>query len=122
MPSGVDSRRGVVRLSRAVLDELGGKAWSVVQLKAGRATGALAALSPVDSRQIWMDDLVLANLGAAAGDTVYVQVVPSVAADRVVLAGPSEVMTAVPWQTARLALLGKVVSQVDAVSLLQQDY
>ena len=122
MPSGVDSRRGIVRLSSAVLAELGGQAWSVVQLKAGRSTGALAALSPVDSRQIWMDDMVLANLGAAVGDTVHVEVVPSLAADRVVLAGPADVMTAVPWQTARLALLGKVVSQGDAVSLLQQDY
>ena len=122
MPSGVDSRRGVVRLSSAVLGELGGQAWSVVQLTAARRTGALAALSPVDSRQVWMDELVLANVGVAAGDTVRVEVVPSLAADRVVLAGPADVMTAVPWQTARLALLGKVVSQGDSISLLQQDY
>src|SRR4051794_21810937 len=122
MPSGVDSRRGIVRLSAASLAEIGGQAWSVVQLTAGRRTGALAALSPFDSHQIWMDDLVLGNLGAATGDTVHVQVVPSVAADRVVLSASTDVMAAVPWQTLRLALLGKVVSRGDSVSLLQQDY
>src|SRR3954467_6114042 len=122
MPSGVDSRRGIVRLSAASLAEIGGQAWSVVQLTAGRRTGALAALSPFDSHQIWMDDLVLRNLGAATGDTVHVEVVPSLAADRVVLSGSAEVMAAVPWQTVRLALLGKVVSRGDSVSLLQQDY
>src|SRR4051794_2592883 len=122
MPSGVDSRRGIVRLSAASLAEIGGQAWSVVQLTAGRRTGALAALSPFDSHQIWMDDLVLRNLGAAPGDTVHVEVVPSLAADRVVLGASAEVMAAVPWQTARLALLGKVVSKGDSVSLLQQDY
>src|SRR3954467_2518528 len=122
MPSGVDSRRGIVRLSAAALAEIGGQAWSVVELTAGRRTGALAALSPFDSRQIWMDELVLGNLGAAPGDTVHVAVVPPVAADRVVLTAPAQVMSAVPWQTARLALLGKVVSKGDAISLLQQDY
>jgi len=122
MPSGVDSRRGIVRLSAASLAEIGGQAWSVVQLTAGRRTGALAALSPFDSHQIWMDDLVLRNLGAAPGDTVHLEVVPSLAADRLVLSGSPEVMAAVPWQTVRLALLGKVVSKGDSVSLLQQDY
>jgi transitional endoplasmic reticulum ATPase len=122
MPSGVDSRRGIVRLSAAALAEIGGQAWSVVQLTAGRHTGALAALSPFDSHQIWMDELILGNVGAAPGDTVHVDVVPSVAADRVVLTAPAQLMSAVPWQTARLALLGKVVSKGDAISLLQQDY
>src|SRR4051794_6841602 len=122
MPSGVDSRRGIVRLSAASLAEIGGQAWAVVQLTAGRRTGALAALSPFDSPPIWMDDLLLRNLGAAPGDTVHVEVVPSLAADRLLLSASAEVMAAVPWQTVRLALLGKVVSKGDSVSLLQQDY
>ena len=37
------------------------------------------------------------------------------------LSGPAQVMSVLPPQTARLALLGKVVSTGDAISLLQQD-
>jgi transitional endoplasmic reticulum ATPase len=57
----------------------------------------------------------------AAGTPVTVEAVPSLAADRVVLAAPHEVTSLLTPQTARLALLGKVVSKGDSISLLQQD-
>jgi transitional endoplasmic reticulum ATPase len=52
---------------------------------------------------------------------VTVEVVPSLAADKVVLTGPHQVTSLLTPQTARLALLGKVVTTGDSVSLLQQD-
>ena len=46
---------------------------------------------------------------------------PTVAAHRVVLAGPTEIVSLVSPEMLRLALLGKVVTVEDNVSLLPQD-
>jgi transitional endoplasmic reticulum ATPase len=74
-----------------------------------------------DPGVIRVDDLILGNLGVAPGTPVTVEVVQSLAADRIVVSGPDQVSSVLPPQTVRLALLGKVVCRGDSVSLLQQD-
>ena len=120
---GLDARRGLVRIAKPVLDALGATPYSIVSLTGQRTTAALVALSgsAQDHSSLLVDDLILANLGVAEGSEVDVSVVPSLAADRVVLRGPANVMASLPPQTVRLALLGKVICQGDAVSMLQQD-
>jgi transitional endoplasmic reticulum ATPase len=120
---GLDARRGLVRIAGPVLDALGARPYSIVKLTGQRTTAALVALSAdtQDRSSVLVDDLVLTNLGVEAGSVVSVELVPSLAADRIVLRGPANVMQSLPPQTARLALLGKVISQGDSISLLQQD-
>ncbi len=121
--SELDARRGLVRIAPSVLEALGARPYSVVKLTGAKVTAALVAQSTdqQDPGSILVDDLILGNLGVTAGTLVTVEVVPSLAADRVVLAGPNQVTSLLTPQTARLALLGKVVSTGDSISLLQQD-
>ncbi|HWA68014.1 MAG TPA: AAA family ATPase [Mycobacteriales bacterium] len=120
---GINARRGMVRIAPAVLAALGARPYSVVKLTGTKATGALVAQSgpDLDPGVIRVDDLILGNLGVAPDTAVTVELVPSLAADRIVVSGPEQVSSVLPPQTVRLALLGKVVCQGDAVSLLQQD-
>ncbi len=119
----LDARRGVVRLHREVLAALGLVPWDAVRLTAGRITGAVAAVSgPGAARgELLCDDLLLGNLGARDGDPVTVAPAPPREARRVVVAGSPEAMTAVRPTMLREALLGKVVTAGDNVSLLPQD-
>ncbi|RAO63182.1 Proteasome-activating nucleotidase [Micromonospora saelicesensis] len=63
----------------------------------------------------------MGNLGLRDGGQVRVSPVPLVSASRVVLAGPVGVVAAVSPEMLRLALLGKVLTAGDDVSLLPQD-
>lgn len=63
----------------------------------------------------------MGNLGLRDGGQVRVSPVPLVPASRVVLAGPVGVVAAVSPEMLRLALLGKVLTAGDDVSLLPQD-
>jgi transitional endoplasmic reticulum ATPase len=121
--SELDSGRGLVRLAPSVLQALGARPYSIVKITGSRVTAALVAQSSdrQDPGAIIVDDLILGNLGVPAGTPVTVEVVPSLAADRVVLAGSHDITSVLTPQTARLALLGKVVSTGDSVTLLQQD-
>ncbi len=89
-----------------------------------RTTAALAALSAPtgDPRGIECDALILANLQVADGATVSVRRADEVAAARVVLTGPDDVVRTVSPESVRMALLGKVVCRGDQVSLLPQDF
>ncbi|HVV74577.1 MAG TPA: AAA family ATPase [Mycobacteriales bacterium] len=121
--SELDAKRGLIRIAASVLDALGAKPYSVAKLTGAKTTAALVAQSSdhQDPGSVLVDELILGNLGVAAGAAVTVEIVPSLAADRVVLSGPPQVTSLLTPPTARLALLGKVVSTGDAVSLLQQD-
>ncbi|MEP6697306.1 MAG: AAA family ATPase, partial [Pseudonocardiales bacterium] len=123
-PSSLDTRRGVVRLHPEVLAALGGRPWDVLRLVGTRTTGALAALgdSATPRGLLLCDDLTLGNLGLRDGALVGVSVVAAQAARTVVVAGPAEIAQIVSPETLRLALLGKVVSDGDNVSLLPQDF
>jgi transitional endoplasmic reticulum ATPase len=120
---GIDARRGLVRIAPSVLAALGARPYSVVRLTGAKSTGALVAQSSGDQDPgaIRVDDLILGNLGVAPGTPITVEVVESLAADRIVVSGPEQMSSVLPPQTVRLALLGKVVCQGDVVSLLQQD-
>ena len=118
-----DARRGVVRLHPEVLDNLGLHSWDAVTLTGARVTTAIAAPAAAGAppRQATMDDVTLSNAGLTDGATVVVTPAHVGAARQVVLSGSALARAGLTPETARLALLGKVVTSGDAVSLLPQD-
>jgi transitional endoplasmic reticulum ATPase len=68
-----------------------------------------------------VDDVILSNAGLTEGATVVVAPAQVTAARRVLLTGSRLARSALSQETARLALVGKVVTGGDAVSLLPQD-
>ncbi|GAC1439929.1 MAG: AAA family ATPase [Mycobacteriales bacterium] len=122
-PSALDARRGIVRLHPSVMAGLGLAVWDPVLLTGRRTTGALAALAPPgrDPHSVLCDDLVLGNLGISDGGSVQVSLAPAVQAASVTVAGDPHIVAAVDPTVLRTALLGKVVTAGDNVSLLPQD-
>ncbi|MFC7549734.1 AAA family ATPase [Plantactinospora sp. GCM10030261] len=122
-PAALDARRGIVRLHPEVLTALGLRPGDPVTLTGRRRTAGLAARAePTASRALlYADDLILGNLGVRDGGQVTVAPAPVRAATRVSLTGPAETVAAVSPEMLRLALLGKVVTVADDVSLLPQD-
>jgi len=122
-PAALDARRGIVRLHPEVLAALGLRPGDPVRLTGRRVTaGIVARAEPTASRALlYADDLILGNLGVRDGSQVGVAPAPVVAAHRVLLTGPVEIVAAVSPEMLRLALLGKVVTTGDDVSLLPQD-
>ncbi len=122
-PSALDARRGIVRLHPNVMAGLGLAVWDTVLLTGQRSTGALAAVAPpgTDPGVLLCDDLVLGNLGLVDGATVQVSAGATTPAASVTIAGDAGVMTAVDPTVLRSALLGKVLTAGDNVSLLPQD-
>lgn len=122
-PAALDARRGIVRLHPEALTALGLRPGDPVRLVGRRETaGIVAAAAPGSSSALlYADDLILGNLGLRDGGQVLVTPVPLTPAARVVLAGPVEVVAAVSPEMLRLALLGKVLTAGDDVSLLPQD-
>ena len=118
-----DARRGIVRVHPAVLTALGARPWDVLRLQGAHLTGALVALAPEDAPRLDLacDELLLANLGLVNERPVQVRRMESYVAQQVVLTGAPELVGAVAPETLRLALLGKVVTRGDSVSLLPQD-
>jgi transitional endoplasmic reticulum ATPase len=118
-----DARRGVVRLHPEVLDALGLHSWDAVTLTGARVTTALAAAAAAGAPagQATVDDVTLSNTGLTDGAPVAVAPARVDAARRVRLTGSRLARAALNPETARLALLGKVVTSGDAVSLLPQD-
>ncbi len=122
-PAALDARRGIVRLHPEVMAALAINVGDPVRLTGRRTTAGIAAKAePTAGRGLlYADDLTLGNLGLRDGGQVTVTPVPVVAARRVTLDGPAEVVAVVSPEMLRLALLGKVVSAGDDVSLLPQD-
>ncbi|WP_091666715.1 AAA family ATPase [Micromonospora auratinigra] len=122
-PAALDARRGVVRLHPEVLTALALRPGDPVRLAGRRVTaGIVAPAEPTaSSALLYADDLILGNLGVRDGGQVTVRPLPVVPARRVTLAGPVAIVAAVSPEMLRLALLGKVVSAGDDVSLLPQD-
>jgi transitional endoplasmic reticulum ATPase len=122
-PAALDARRGVVRLHPEVLTALGLRAGDPVSLTGRRATAGIAALaeSTASRALLYADDLILGNLGIRDGGQVTVTPAPVRAAHGVKLAGPPEIVAVVSPEMLRLALLGKVITVDDNVSLLPQD-
>jgi transitional endoplasmic reticulum ATPase len=121
--AGLDDRRGIVRLHPEVMTALEINAGDPVRLAGVTTTAALAAKAePGASREfLYADDLTLGNLGLRDGGQVTIARQAAVGARRVTLAGAADVVALVSPEILRLALLGKVVSVGDQVSLRPQD-
>lgn len=122
-PAALDARRGIVRLHPEVLTALGLSPGDPVHLTGRRGTAGIAARAEAGASRalIYADDLILGNLGIRDGGQITIAPAPVVAARHVTLAGPVEIVAAVSPEMLRLALLGKVVTAGDNVSLLPQD-
>ncbi|MDQ6650408.1 MAG: AAA family ATPase [Actinomycetota bacterium] len=122
-PSALDARRGVVRLHPEVMAALGAAPWDPLLLQGRRTTAALAAYAPAatDRAVLLCDDLVLGNLNLTSGSPVTVSRAAEAPASSASVSGPAEVVAAVEPAMLRFALLGKVLTAGDVVSLLPQD-
>jgi transitional endoplasmic reticulum ATPase len=122
--SAMDSRRGVVRLHGEVLGALGIREWDAISLTGSRTTAAVAGLvvTPgVPPGTILLDDVTLSNAGLRENSTVIVAPVTVHGATSVTLSGSKLATQSVSSATLRLALLGKVMTVGDTVSLLPRD-
>ncbi|HKN55784.1 MAG TPA: AAA family ATPase [Amycolatopsis sp.] len=122
-PSALDARRGVVRLHPEVLDALGLRAWDAVHLTGARVSAALAAPAEEEGVPgvVLTDDVTMSNLGVTEGAEVVVAPAEVAAARTVTVAGSRLASVSLSPHTLRLALIGKVLTKGDAVSLLPQD-
>ncbi|MFC5001008.1 AAA family ATPase [Dactylosporangium cerinum] len=122
-PAALDARRGVVRLHPEVLTALGLRAGDPILLTGRRGSAGIAAVAEATASRalLYADDLLLGNLGLRDGGQVTVSAAPLRAAATVTLAGPAQIAAVVSPEMLRLALLGKVVTIGDNVSLLPQD-
>jgi len=122
-PAALDARRGIVRLHPEVLTALALNPGDPVRLTGRRETAGIVALAESGASRalLYADDLLLGNLGIRDGGQVTVAPAPARAAHRVTLDGPTEIVALVSPEMLRLALLGKVITVEDNVSLLPQD-
>jgi SpoVK/Ycf46/Vps4 family AAA+-type ATPase len=119
--SATDFRRGVVRLHPEVIDALGLRSWDAVALTGARVTTALVAPADGPAGQATLDDVTLSNAGLTDGATVVVAPGGVEPARVVRLTGSTLARAALTPDTVRVALLGKIVTRGDAVSLLPRD-
>ena len=119
----VDSRRGVVRLHASAIAALGIREWDAVSLTGSRTTTAVAGMAgpqtPVGT--VLLDDVTLSNAGLSEDTAVIIAAATVYGARSVTLTGSAMTTQSVPSNTLRQALLGKVLTVGDAVSLLPRD-
>ncbi|WP_174361660.1 AAA family ATPase [Nocardia paucivorans] len=122
-PSAADARRGVIRLHPEVLAALGMREWDGVTLVGSRRTAAVAGRAPKGTPPgtVLLDDVTLSNAGLRENATVMVSPATVHGAKRVVVSGSRHATHSIPAATLRQALLGKVVTVGDTVSLLPRD-
>lgn len=121
--SAVDSRRGVVRLHPNAIAALGIREWDAVSLIGSRTTAAVASLAGPDTPvgTVLLDDVTLSNAGLREGTAVVVGTVTVYGARSVTLSGSALASQSIRPVTLRQALLGKVITVGDAVSLMPRD-
>ena len=119
----MDSRRGVVRLHPEAIAALGIREWDAVSLTGSRTTAAVAGVAPPDTPAgtALLDDVTLSNAGLREDATVLVSPVTVYGARSVTLRGSTLATQSVSSATLRQALLGKVMTVGDTVSLLPRD-
>jgi transitional endoplasmic reticulum ATPase len=121
--SAVDSRRGVIRLHPNAIAALGIREWDAVSLTGSRTTTAVAGTAgpqtPIGT--VLLDDVTLSNAGLSEDTAVIVAAATVYGARSVTLSGSTLASQSVPPTTLRQALLGKVLTVGDAVSLLPRD-
>ncbi|KAA0110805.1 AAA family ATPase [Mycolicibacterium sp. P1-5] len=121
--SALDSRRGVVRLHPEAIAALGIREWDAVSLTGSRTTSAVAGIAPPDipAGTALLDDVTLSNAGLREDTTVLVAPVTVYGARSVTLRGSTLATQSVSSAALRQALLGKVMTVGDTVSLLPRD-
>ncbi|MCV7198282.1 AAA family ATPase [Mycobacterium angelicum] len=121
--SAVDSRRGVIRLHPSAIVALGIREWDAVSLTGSRTTAAVAGMAGGDTPigTVLLDDVTLSNAGLREGTAVIVSSVTVYGARSVTLSGSTLATQSLSPVTLRQALLGKVMTVGDAVSLLPRD-
>ncbi|MEX0580513.1 MAG: AAA family ATPase [Mycobacterium sp.] len=119
----LDSRRGVVRLHPEVIAALSIREWDAVSLTGSRTTAAVAGIAPAGTPTgtALLDDVTLSNAGLREDAGVLVAPVTVYGARSVTLSGSALATRSVPSTTLRQALLGKVLTVGDTVSLLPRD-
>ncbi|MEU0871107.1 AAA family ATPase [Nocardia brasiliensis] len=122
-PSAADARRGVVRLHPEALAALGLREWDGIALVGSRRTAAVVGVAPAGTPAgvALLDDVTLSNAGLRENATVVVAPVTVYGAKQVSVSGSVQATRTIPAATLRQALLGKVVTVGDAVSLLPRD-
>ncbi|KRD05573.1 ATPase [Mycobacterium sp. Root265] len=121
--SALDSRRGVVRLHPEAIAALGIREWDAVSLLGARSTAAVVGLAPggTPAGVALVDDVTLSNAGLRENAEVVVAPVTVFGARSVTLTGSRLATQSVTPATLRMALLGKVMTVGDTVSLLPRD-
>ncbi|TSD99417.1 AAA family ATPase [Skermania sp. ID1734] len=118
-----DTRRGVVRLHPEALTALGLREWDGIALIGARRTAAVAALAPpgTPTGVALLDDVTLSNAAIKEDATVVVTPVTVYGGRSVTVSGSALATQSISPVTLRQALLGKVLSVGDTVSLLPRD-
>ncbi|WP_242455855.1 AAA family ATPase [Mycolicibacterium sp. P1-18] len=121
--SATDSRRGVVRLHPEALAALGIREWDAVSLTGSRTTSAVVGVASPDTPAgtALLDDVTLSNAGLRENTVVLVAPVTVYGARSVTVSGSKLATQSISSATLRLALLGKVMTVGDTVSLLPRD-
>lgn len=121
--SALDSRRGVVRLHPEAIAALGIREWDAVSLTGSRTTSAVVGAAPAGTPAgtALLDDVTLSNAGLREDATVLVAPVTVYGARSVTLSGSKLATQSISPQTLRQALLGKVMTVGDTVSLLPRE-
>ena len=115
-------RHGIVRLPQQALAALGAADGTVLRMRGRRTTAAIAVTAEgCPPGSVLCDELVLSNLRLQDGDAVEVEVAPRVEAARLTVTGPAGVIRSLDPSLLRTALLGKVVTAGDQVSLRPSD-
>ncbi|WP_200828396.1 AAA family ATPase [Mycobacterium sp. 3519A] len=121
--SALDSRRGVVRLHPEAIAALGIREWDAVSLTGSRTTAAVAGVAPAGTPAgtALLDDVTLSNAGLREDTTVIVSAVTVYGAKSVTVSGSNLATQSISPATLRQALLGKVMTVGDTVSLLPRE-
>ncbi|MGW0045018.1 AAA family ATPase [Rhodococcus sp. NPDC003348] len=121
--SASDARRGVVRLHPEALAALGLREWDGIAVVGARRTAAVVALAPagIPTGTALLDDVTLSNAGLKEDARVVVSPVTVYGARAATLSGSALATRSISETTLRQALLGKVLTVGDTVSLLPRD-
>src|SRR5258708_1409613 len=116
-------RRAVIRLHPNASAARGIREWDAVSLTGSRTTTAVAGMAgpqtPIGT--VLLDDVTLSNAGLSEDTAVIVAAATVYGARSVTMSGSTLASQSVPSTTLRQALLGKVLTVGDAVSMLPRD-
>ncbi|WP_459548285.1 AAA family ATPase [Nocardia sp. X0981] len=122
-PSAADARRGVIRLHPEALTALGLREWDGITLVGSRRTAAVVGRAPAGTPAgtALLDDVTLSNAGLRENATVVLSPALVHGARYISVSGSRHATQSIPAATLRQALLGKVVTVGDTVSLLPRE-